>query len=277
MKLNKFNLSNKTALITGGAGLLGYQHATALLEVSCNVILTDINLSLVNKTCLKLQKLFPKSQIIGKVMDVRKIENIRDISLSLIKEDINIDILINNAAIDPKQNNDTSHKNFSRLEFFSIDQWNIEVEVGLRGPFLCCQVFGNEMAKKGDGGIILNIASDLSVIAPDQRLYHIKGLNKNEQPVKPVTYSVIKSGLIGLTKYVATYWAKEGVRCNALSPGGIQNNQDKEFVKRLNDLIPMGRMAEVDEYKSAIQFLCSDASIYMNGQNIIMDGGRSVL
>jgi NAD(P)-dependent dehydrogenase (short-subunit alcohol dehydrogenase family) len=130
---------------------------------------------------------------------------------------------------------------------------------------------------RSDGGTILNIASDLSVISPDQRLYRQDGLAEDQQPVKPVTYSVVKHGLIGLTKYLATYWADQGVRCNAISPGGIYSGQPEEFVGRLRNLIPMGRMADKDEYKSAIVFLCSNASAYMTGQNLIMDGGRSVL
>jgi NAD(P)-dependent dehydrogenase (short-subunit alcohol dehydrogenase family) len=140
---------------------------------------------------------------------------------------------------------------------------------------LCSQIFGQMMAKKGEG-VILNIASDLSIFAPDQRLYKKDGLQPEQQPVKPVTYSVIKHGLIGLTKYLATYWADRGVRCNALSPGGVFNEQGEEFVKKLTNLIPMNRMASKDEYRGAVQFLCSDASAYMNGQNITMDGGRSV-
>ena len=127
-----------------------------------------------------------------------------------------------------------------------------------------------------EGRVILNIASDLSVFSPDQRLYRKPGLAENLQPVKPVTYSVIKAGLVGLTRYLATYWAERGVRSNALSPGGVFNGQGEEFVQRLSALIPLGRMAGRDEYRAAVQFLCSDASAYMNGQNIVMDGGRSV-
>ena len=132
------------------------------------------------------------------------------------------------------------------------------------------------MASDNKGGVILNISSDLSVISPNQKIYEVNNRSQKEQPVKPVTYSVIKVGLIGLTKYVATYWASNNIRCNALSPGGVFNNQDIDFVNRLNNLIPLGRMARKDEYRSAIQFLCSDASSYLNGQNIVIDGGRSV-
>ena len=132
------------------------------------------------------------------------------------------------------------------------------------------------MVKDNKKGVILNIASDLSVIAPNQGLYRNLNLPEFEQDVKPITYSVIKTGLIGLTRYLSTYWCKEGIRCNALSPGGVFNNQPEEFVEKISKLIPLGRMAKSDEYRSAIQFLCSDASEYLNGQNIVIDGGRSV-
>jgi NAD(P)-dependent dehydrogenase (short-subunit alcohol dehydrogenase family) len=125
-------------------------------------------------------------------------------------------------------------------------------------------------------GVILNISSDLSVISPDQRLYKLSEKEEISQPVKPITYSVIKSGLVGMTKYLATYWSANGVRVNALSPGGIYEGQSEEFVKKITNLIPLGRMAKSSEYRSAVQFLCSDASSYMTGQNIVIDGGRSV-
>ena len=126
-----------------------------------------------------------------------------------------------------------------------------------------------------NGGVIINVASDLSVFAPDQRLYRKDQISPEQQPVKPVTYSVIKHGLIGLTKYLSTYWADQGVRCNALSPGGIYTSQDDEFVNRLSNLIPMGRMANKEEMVGAILYLASDASSYVTGQNIFVDGGLS--
>jgi NAD(P)-dependent dehydrogenase (short-subunit alcohol dehydrogenase family) len=182
--------------------------------------------------------------------------------------------LINNAAIDPKVTID-SILEASRLENMELTDWNQQIAVGLTGAFLCSQVFGSLMATDGKGGVILNIASDLSIISPDQRLYKKKGVPENLQPVKPVTYSVIKAGLVGLTRYLSTYWIDKGVRCNALSPGGIYNGQSEEFVSKLAQLIPMGRMAHREEYRAAVQFLCSDGSSYMNGQNLVIDGGRS--
>ncbi len=276
MAFEKFNLSRKTALITGAAGLLGIEHAAALLECGAKVILTDINEQSLLEGKNILNKNFQPDNILTYVMDVSDSEQILETAKKIWSTNLRIDILINNAAIDPKVNSEQGVINTSRLENFGLDDWNMQIAVGLTGAFLCSKIFGTAMAKDGKGGVILNIASDLSVFSPDQRIYRKEGIVEELQPVKPVTYSVIKAGLIGLTRYLATYWANKGVRSNALSPGGIYTNQGEEFVHRLSSLIPLERMAKKDEYKSAIQFLCSEASSYMNGQNIVIDGGRSV-
>jgi len=273
--MNKFNLTNKTALITGASGLLGIEHAEALLETGASVVMTDINEKGLKKAYDTLLNSDNKERIFYKLMDVSNEDSIQDVANELQKDGINIDILVNNAAIDPKVQADSVVET-SRLENFLVDDWDFQLKVGLTGVMLCSKIFGTDMAKRGNG-VVLNIASDLSVFAPDQRLYKKDGLQPDQQPVKPVTYSVIKHGLIGLTKYLATYWVDRGVRCNALSPGGVFNGQGDEFVQKLTNLIPMDRMASKDEYRGAVQFLCSDASAYMNGQNIVMDGGRSVL
>jgi NAD(P)-dependent dehydrogenase (short-subunit alcohol dehydrogenase family) len=184
-----------------------------------------------------------------------------------------VDILINNAANNPNVE-ESGPVNFSRFEHFPIEQWASDIGVGLTGAFLCSQVFGSEMARRRRG-VIVNVASDLALIGPDQRIYRQEGVPDECQPVKPVTYPVVKSGLLGLTRYLATYWADKGVRVNAISPGGVYDGQPADFVAKLSSLIPMGRMAAVDEYRGAILFLCSDASSYMTGANLVVDGGRT--
>lgn len=275
MAFEKFDLTGKTALITGAAGLLGMEHAAALLESGAKVVLTDIGEASLNDADSKLMQHFDSDKILTQVMDVSQPEAVRATADRLWANGLRIDILVNNAAIDPKVKGDQGVLETSRLENFPLDQWDSQVAVGLTGAFLCSQAFGTAMANDSKGGVILNIASDLSVVSPDQRLYLKEGFPDDVQPVKPVTYSVIKAGLVGLTRYLATYWADKGVRCNALSPGGVFNGQGEAFVQHLSSLIPLGRMAKKDEYRAAVQFLCSDASSYMNGQNIVMDGGRS--
>jgi NAD(P)-dependent dehydrogenase (short-subunit alcohol dehydrogenase family) len=273
--LEKFNLTGKTALITGGAGLLGFEHAIAILSANGNVVLWDLDSKQLSDKATELANEFGKERVLIALVDVTDEIQISDGVNKLIGKGIEIDILINNVAANPKYSSSHSQGNFSRLENFRLEDWNKEISVGLTSAFLCSKIIGSRMAERKNG-VILNIASDLSVIAPDQRLYEIDSSPLNLQPVKPVTYSVIKAGLVGLTKYLATYWNKEGIRVNSLSPGGVYDDQPEEFVKKILNLIPMGRMAHSYEYQSAVQFLCSDASSYMTGQNVVMDGGRSV-
>ncbi|MBR0959977.1 SDR family oxidoreductase [Bradyrhizobium japonicum] len=273
---SRYDLTGRTALVTGAGGLLGRQHVAALSEAGARVVVTDVGLAQAEAAVAALKQNAPSADLIALAIDVTTLDSVRAANEQLSGRGLSVDILVNNAAIDPKVTSAPGVMHSSRFEAFPVPQWQTEIAVGLTGAMLCAQVFGGAMASRGRG-VILNIASDLGVIAPDQRLYRQPQVTREEeQPVKPVTYSVIKHGLIGLTKYLATYWADHGVRVNAISPGGVFNNQDPAFVERLTRLIPMGRMADVDEYRAAVQFLCSDASSYMTGQNLVVDGGRSV-
>jgi NAD(P)-dependent dehydrogenase (short-subunit alcohol dehydrogenase family) len=271
-----FDLTGKVAVVTGAAGVLGMEHSQALLERGAKVVLTDYCLPSLQQSANFLKDKFDKSTYLHLEMDVSNKLSIENVNRQLKSMELSVNILINNAAIDAKVDESSSISNHSRFENFSIDAWYRELNVGLTGAFLCTQIFGAAMSNHEKGGVILNIASDLSVISPDQRLYRVAGVADKHQSVKPVTYSVIKHGLIGLTKYTATYWADKNIRCNALSPGGVFTGQGKDFVEKISEKIPLNRMARKNEYRSAVQFLCSDASSYMTGQNLVLDGGRSI-
>jgi len=270
-----FDLTGRVAIVTGGAGLLGYHHGAILAAAGAHVVVLDLAAANPGLRAEQLQ-LAHGPECLGLAADITKEESLQQVRDQVMEKFGRIDILINNAANNPRVEDQKPGQPWSRLENFPLATWNADIAVGLTGAFLCSRVFGQEMVKRGSG-VILNVASDLAVIAPDQRLYRQEGVADHEQPVKPVTYSVVKTALLGLTRYLSTYWVAQGVRVNAISPGGVFNGQPDEFTARLHALIPMARMAHKDEYQGAILFLCSDASSYMTGQNLIVDGGRSVL
>jgi NAD(P)-dependent dehydrogenase (short-subunit alcohol dehydrogenase family) len=267
-----FDLSSRVAIITGGAGLLGYQHADVLAAVGAHVVLLDLASSDPAKAAAELTASH-RVECIGLAADITDEASVIESSRRIMAKFGRIDVLINNAANNPKVE-EAAKRAWSRLENLPVSVWDADVRVGLTGAFLCSRVFGAEMAKAGRG-VIINVASDLALIAPDQRLYRVDGLPEDEQPVKPVTYSVVKSGLLGLTRYLATYWRGSNIRVNAICPGGVSNGQPEAFLNRLKQLIPMERMAGRSEYQGAILFLCSDASSYMTGANLVIDGGRT--
>ena len=270
--MERFNLNGKVAIVTGGAGLLGVQHAEAIAVQGGIPLLWDVNLEKSQEVAVKIRQ---KYECICEVfaVDITDPLAVETALASILLKYKKVDILINNAANDPKPSKESSLA-WARLENFTTAMWEKDIQVGVLGAFNCSKTIGVHMAKSG-GGVILNIASDLGIIAPDQRIYRSEGLPDDEQPVKPVTYSVVKHAIIGLTKYLATYWAENNVRVNSLSPGGIFTDQPEDFVGKLTSLIPMGRMAEVDEYQAAVVFLVSQASSYMSGSNMVVDGGRT--
>ncbi len=265
-----FNLKDRTALITGGCGFLGVKHAEAILEFGGEVILSDVLSEEIRFDVVKrLKDKYNTDKVTSVYMDVTD-----KLSIQKAIDNYNkIDILINNAAIDPKMETGMEWKN--GFEHLDLDSWNKTVDVILTGTFLCSQAVVNKMLSTGleseyctKGGVIINIASDLSIISPDQRIY--------DNGVKPASYGVAKAGVVNLTKYLSTYLAKKNIRVNSLSPAGVYNNQSSDFVSKFSKLIPMDRMAKPDEYKGAIVFLCSDASSFMTGHNLVIDGGRTI-
>ncbi len=273
--IERFRIDDRVVVITGGAGLLGRQHAEAVIEGGGVAVMFDISQPAIDSAISKMKEKYGEDvKVEGLVVDITSEQSIREAVDVLMMKYGHIDVLINNAANNPKVEGNAKNMGAIQFENFPLDMWMNDIAVGLTGSFLCAKVMGAVMAKQMSG-VILNISSDLGVIAPDQRIYRKEGLKDNEQSVKPVTYSVIKHGLIGLTKYLATYYAEKGVRSVALCPSGVFNGQNDEFLGKLTNLIPMGRMANVDEYKSTVLYLISDASSYMTGSTMIVDGGRT--
>jgi len=271
MQNNIFDLTGKVAMITGAGGLLGPKHAEAILDFGGKVIMTDHHLNRVEEKARLLNEKYGQGSAVAYHMDVTNPTSVKKV-VDLCDK---IDILINNAAKDPKVKKEAGLTPDSRFETMTPEYWNEGVDAAMNGTFYCSQAVANKMLASG-GGVILNISSDLGVIAPDQRLYRKDGLAEEQQNVKPITYSAAKWAIVGMTKYLAVYFAQKGIRVNCLSPTGVYNNHPENFVEKLSNIIPMGRMADIDEYKGAIVFLCSNASSYMTGENMVIDGGKTV-
>ncbi len=268
MPTEYFSLKKKVIIITGGAGLLGEQYAKIIAKADGVPIILDLNKKKSKKICENLNNLYDCNAKYFKcdITDERQVQKVL-IKLKTKFKKNKIFGLINNAAFNPQPN---KSKNNNNLENFKLTHWEKEIKVGLTGAFICSKIFGNFFSKNG-GGTIINISSDLGIKAPKQILY--RHLNY----FKPVTYSVIKHGLHGLTKYICSYWGKSKVRCNTLAPGGVFNNQNKKFVNKLRKEIPMNRMANLSDFDGIILYLLSDLSSYTNGSLISVDGGRTVI
>lgn len=267
--LEKFSLYKKVIVITGGAGLLGKQFANVIAKANGTPVLLDIKYNKAKLICKNIKK---KLNIDAFAIncDVTNEKQVRN-SLKKVKKKFKkkeIFGLINNAAFNP-QPKKYSGKIKNNLENFSIKSWNEEINVGLTGALICCKIFGAHFAKRKKGSII-NISSDLGIKAPNQKIY--SHLNF----VKPITYSVIKHGIIGLSKYICSYWGGNGIRCNTIAPAGVYNKQDKKFVKKLIQSIPLKRMARLEDLDGIIIYLLSDLSSFQNGSLISVDGGRTV-
>ena len=268
---NVFDMTGKTVLITGAGGLLGPKHAEAVIEAGARAVITDHHEDRAIRRAQELNERYGRECAVAFHMDVTSKESIENVVNKLDR----IDVLINNAAKDPKVKKEAGLTPDSRFETMTPEYWAEGLNAALNGTFYCSQAVANKMLDNG-GGVILNIASDLGVIAPDQRLYRKEGLAEEQQNVKPITYSAAKWAIVGMTKYLAVYFATRGIRVNCLSPTAVYNDHPEEFVEKLTNIIPMKRMSHIDEYKGSIVFLCSDARTYMTGENLVIAGGKSV-
>jgi len=271
--LDLFSLRDKVVIITGAAGLLGRKHSDVVAAYGGHPVLLDLSQETVTSIADQLNEQHDV-RAAGFAVDITDEAQIESNTQEVLEKYGKIDGLVNNAANNPKVE-ENSEKNFSRLENFPLDIWNQDVAVGLTGAFLCAKHYGYQISRNPDGGSIVNISSDLGIMAPDQRLYMQSDLPKEQQPVKPITYSVVKTGMVGLTRYMATYWAEKNVRCNAICPGGVENGQPDAFLQEVSSRIPMSRLADADEYQGTLLWMLSDASSYLNGAIVPVDGGRT--
>jgi NAD(P)-dependent dehydrogenase (short-subunit alcohol dehydrogenase family) len=265
-----FDLSKRVVVLTGGAGLLGRQYARVLLAAGARVAVVDLHEHAARKVADEAVREVG-GEAIGLGIDVSRKADVQRMVDEVVKRWDRIDILINNAAIDPKFDASVAANQANTFEDYPLELWQQSLDVNLTGAFLCSQLVGKQMLAQG-GGVMVNICSTYGVVAPDQRLYQRD--DEAEQTLfKPASYAVTKAGIAHLTRYLATYWTGKNIRVNTLTPHGIFNSQDEQFLRRYNERSPLGRMAEKHEMNGAILFLCSDASSYMTGGNLIVDGG----
>lgn len=286
-----FDLSGSVALVTGGAGLLGREFSKTLFEAGANVAIADIDEEAIHAAAASLTNLDlddSSPQIgdhphaAGFHVDISSQHSVQHMMTSILEEFHRLDILVNNAALDPKfsTRSDTEIKTevdessaheplYLTFEDYPLELWQRALDVNLTGIFLCCQAAARQMVQQGNG-VIINICSIYGLVGPDQRIYQRSGENAK---YKPAYYSVTKAGVLGLTNYLAAYYAGKNIRVNALTPGGIYQDHDEEFLQAYSSRTILGRMAEKNEMNGALLFLASDASAYMTGSNLVVDGG----
>ncbi len=266
--LEKFDLHGRTAVVTGGAGLLGRQFSLALAQAGANVLVADLAQSAAEAHALTLREQGLRAE--GTAVDVTDPNSTQAMAQAAREIFGSLDVLVNSAALDPKFDPaNASAQGANAFEGYSLESWRQALDVNLTGMFLASQAAVQLMLEQGRG-VIVNISSMYGLVGPDQRLY--------EQPdgtrqFKPVYYSVTKAGVLGFTRYLATYYAGKNIRVNALTPGGVFNDHDAIFTAQYSSRTVLGRMANLDEMNAAMLFLCSDASSYMTGSNLVVDGG----
>ena len=270
----KFDLHGRTAIVTGGAGLLGRQFSLALAQAGANILVADLAQTAADAHAFTLREHGLHAEGIGG--DVTDPNSTRAMAQAAQEIFGSLDILVNSAALDPKFDPaNAGSQGANAFESYSLDSWRQALDVNLTGAFLCCQAASRPMlaqqkAGQEHSGVMINMSSIYGLAAPDQRMYQFPG---QPERYKPVYYSVTKWGILGLTQYLAAYYAGKNIRVNAISPGGVYNGHDADFVKAYSARAVLGRMAEKDEMNGALLFLASDASKYMTGANLVVDGG----
>ena len=267
--MDLFSLENKVAVVTGATGLLGKQHCVALATAGANVIVADLD----NSSCASLADDLTKEtshRALGVAVDIRRPGSLHQLRDTVLRTFGHIDILVNNAAMNDMFESPSAAAELSKFENYPLDLWQKSLDVNVTGTFLSSQVLGTVMARQGKGSII-NIASTYGIVGPDQSIY--KKPDGTQSFYKSAAYPATKGAVLSFTRFLAAYWGTSGVRVNALSPGGVENSQDETFVRNYSARTPLGRMAQPMDYQGAIVFLASDASGYMTGANLVVDGG----
>jgi len=264
-----FTLKGKVAMVTGGAGLLGTEFCRTLARAGASIVVADLKGDAAGALAGSLKD--EGFSALAVAMDVTDPHSVQHLIAAALEAFGRLDILVNSAALDPKF--DPEHiqaaGNSGAFESYPLEAWNQALNVNLTGMFLCCQAAVRPMLDQGQG-VIINVCSTYGLVGPDQRIYQRKG---KPTQYKPVYYSVTKAGVLGLTRYLATYYAGKNIRANALTPGGVYNGHDSAFVQAYSARAVLGRMANRDEMNGALLFLASDASSYMTGANLVVDGG----
>lgn len=264
-----FTLQGKIAVVTGALGLIGKEHCRALARAGANVVVTDVDEGACSGFAQELEAAgMPETAGFG--ADITRESEVKRLYDRIVARFGVVDVLVNNAAINDKFESPAAAAELSKFENYPLSLWQKSIDVNITGTFLCSQVLGADMARRGKGSII-NVASTYGIVAPDQGLY--KKPDGSQSFYKSAAYPVTKGAVISFTRFLAAYWGSAGVRVNALSPGGVEAGQDGYFIESYSKRTPLGRMAKADDYQGALVFLASDASAYMTGANLVVDGG----